>query len=620
MTLLLLSTADTDLLAARAAADPAVPLRLGNPARVEHVDLGGVAVVVVRLLGGRRAWDGFDALLGECRQRGIPVVAVGGEAALDAELTAASTVPAGVVADAAAYLREGGVDNLRELVAFLSDTVLMTGHGFAPPTSLPAYGVRGSRPRVDRCPTVGVVYYRAHQLSGNAAFVDVLCDELERQGANALPVYVGSLRPDADGRIPVVADLLGGVDALVVTVLASGGSNAADAEGWDATALAALDVPVLQALCVTSSRADWAASDAGLAPIDAAMQVAIPEFDGRLITAPFSFKEVGEDGVPTYVADPERAARVAGIAVAHARLRSVPNADKRLAIVLSNYPTKHSRVGNAVGLDTPASAVLLLQALRDAGYDVGAPGGAGKDSTFPEDGDELVHTLIAAGGHDVEWLTEEQLEVAAARVPLADYTRWFDALPASLRDGMLEHWGPPPGSLYVDGDDIVLAALQYGNVVLMIQPPRGFLLSAARDHIAGPALVEAGTASPRTPSPTTPPRPGRPARDLRPHHRGAAARAEDATIGVDDPRALLEWLPRAGRDRVGAARGGPGRLGRGRAAGPRRGPRALRAPADRRAPAGRRRAGQSFTFDPDTAGSVVVVPAAVLRRAGGRTT
>ena len=99
------------------------------------------------------------------------------------------------------------------------------------------------------------------------------------------------------------------------------------------------------------------------------------------------------------------------------------------------------------------------------GYDVGA---------FPEDGDELVHTLIAAGGHDVEWLTEDQLRAAVARVPLADYRAWFATLPTALQEAMVEHWGAPPGSLYVDGDDIVLAALQYGNVVLAIQPPRGF--------------------------------------------------------------------------------------------------------------------------------------------------
>ncbi len=107
----------------------------------------------------------------------------------------------------------------------------------------------------------------------------------------------------------------------------------------------------------------------------------------------------------------------------HARLRATPVAERKLAVVLSAYPTKHSRVGNAVGLDTPASAVVLLRALRDAGYAV---------DDFPEDSDELIHSLIAAGGHDVEWLTEEQLAAAPARVRLADYRRWFDALPAEL--------------------------------------------------------------------------------------------------------------------------------------------------------------------------------------------
>ncbi len=181
---------------------------------------------------------------------------------------------------------------------------------------------------------------------------------------------------------------------------------------------------------------------------------------------PFSFKEQGHDGVPQYVADPERAARVAGIAMAHARLRHVPPARRRLAIMLSAYPTKHARVGNAVGLDTPPSAVVLLRALRDAGYDLG--------DGFPEDGDELIHRLIAAGGHDTEWLTSEQLAAAPMRVPAADYAGWFAALPAPLRDSVRGHWGDPPGELYTDGDDIVLAGLRFGNVVVMIQPPRGF--------------------------------------------------------------------------------------------------------------------------------------------------
>jgi cobaltochelatase CobN len=463
---LLLSTADTELLAARSSG---ALYRTANPARVEPAGLpallDGVDVVVLRLLGGRRAWpEGVDALAAS----GRPVVLLGGEAAPDAELMAASTVPAGVASEALAYLAAGGRDNLRELHRFLSDTVLLTGQGFAPPAPAPDFGVHGERAQDPAKPTIGVVFYRAHELSGNTAFVDALCDAIEARGANALPVFCGSLR----GADPALMGLLERADALVATVLAAGGTVAAGAsaggeeDAWDAGALAELDVPVLQGLCLTSSRATWADSGAALSPMDAAMQVAIPEFDGRIVTVPFSFKETAPgDDIPVYVADPERAARLAGIAVRHAGLRATPVAARKLAVVLSSYPTKHSRVGNAVGLDTPASAVVLLRALREAGYTV---------ADFPEDSDELIHSLIAAGGHDVEWLTEDQLAAAPGRVRLADYRRWFDALPAELTDGVREHWGEPPGSLYVDGTDVVLASLTFGNVMLMIQPPRGF--------------------------------------------------------------------------------------------------------------------------------------------------
>jgi hypothetical protein len=139
---------------------------------------------------------------------------------------------------------------------------------------------------------------------------------------------------------------------------------------------------------------------------------------------------------------------------------------KRVAIVLSSYPSKHSRVGNAVGLDTPASAVALIASLASYGYDVGA--------AAELDGDALIHALIAAGGHDLEWLTEDQLAAAAVRVPLAVYESWFAGLEPALRSAMESVWGPPPGSLYVDGTDIVLAGLRFGNLTLLIQPPRGF--------------------------------------------------------------------------------------------------------------------------------------------------
>jgi len=485
--ILLLSTSDTDLLSARSSG---AAYRLANPARTEVADLpallDGVDLVVVRILGGRRAWEeGLDALLAGPR----PVVVLGGEQAPDAELMRLSTVPAGVAADAHAYLAHGGGANLAELHRFLSDTVLLTGHGFAPPVELPSWGIlehragdgAASAGRATR-PTVAVLYYRAHHVAGNTAFVAALCDAITAAGGQPLPIYCASLRTAP----PELLDTLRRADALVVTVLAAGGTRPADAaaggeeDAWDVGALAALDVPIIQALCLTSPRATWESSDDGLTPLDTATQVAIPEFDGRIITVPFSFKELDRDGLTAYVADSERTARVAGIAVAHARLRHVPVADRRIVLMLSAYPTKHARVGNAVGLDTPASVVRLLRAMHEHGYDVG--GLEGPDAlpgVAVGDGDAFIHALIAAGGHDQAWLTEEQLAANPVRVPAARYAAWFAELPQELRAEVERHWGPPPGELFVDTSrdpdgEIVLAALRAGNVVVMVQPPRGF--------------------------------------------------------------------------------------------------------------------------------------------------
>ncbi|MFF7025017.1 cobaltochelatase subunit CobN [Streptomyces klenkii] len=480
--ILLLSTSDTDLLSARAAAahEAPVPYRLANPARLALDDLPelleGTDLVVVRLLGGIRAWqEGLDLLLAGDR----PVVVLTGEQAPDAQLMEASTVPVGIAAEAHAYLAHGGPANLEQLARFLSDTVLLTGHGFEPPAPAPAWGELERTPRAGASgPLIAVLYYRAHHMSGNTAFVEALCGAVEDAGGRALPLYVASLRAPE----PELIDALRGADAVVTTVLAAGGTKPAEAsaggddESWDAGALAALDVPILQALCLTGPRSAWEENDEGLSPLDAATQVAVPEFDGRIITVPFSFKEVDEDGLPAYVADPERAARVAGIAVRHARLRHIPAAEKRIALVLSAYPTKHSRIGNAVGLDTPASAVALLRRLREEGYDFGTEEVPGLASG---DGDELIYALIDAGGHDQDWLTEEQLARNPVRIPAADYKRWYAKLPQELRESVEQHWGPPPGEMFLDRSrnpegDIVLAALRRGNLLILIQPPRGF--------------------------------------------------------------------------------------------------------------------------------------------------
>jgi len=495
------TTADTEILATAAAVeqlpDDFPEVRCANPGPQGGADLvdeilaGEPRVVLCRILGGRRGWaEGFDALRARCAQRGIALLALGGEVTPDAEMTALSLAPAGAVAQAGEYLRHGDVDNVAQLLRFLADTFLLEGWGFEPPREvadlgvyLPGHGdVRLERALAGhdpRRPTVGICFYRSHRLTGNTAFVDSLVHALDDAGADALAVWSTTLRRGPDGEVPALALLDGHVDALVTTMLATGGSGAADArtardetwQEWDAAALAALDVPVLQAVCSTGSRAAWKASDTGLSPLDAATQVAIPEFDGRLLGGVISFKERDEGdspvgvAVPRYVADPERCARVARLAVRHARLRALPAADRRVAVLLTSFPTRHARVGMAVGLDTPASALALLDALHADGMRVERP--------FAH-GDALMAALIEGGGHDPEFLTDAQLESAPLRLPVADYRAWYDTLPGDLRTAIEARWGPPPGEHYVHEGDFVVAGLELGNVLVAIQPPRGY--------------------------------------------------------------------------------------------------------------------------------------------------
>ncbi|MDD4868762.1 MAG: cobaltochelatase subunit CobN, partial [Mycobacterium sp.] len=404
-TVLLLSTSDTDLISARSSGKN---YRWANPSRLSDGELpellAQASIVVIRILGGYRAWQsGIDAVLAG----DVPTVLVSGELAADAELTRLSTVAAGIAVQAHVYLAHGGVDNLRQLHAFLSDTVLMTGFGFTPPAVTPTWGeLERPHAKDGAGPTIAVLYYRAQQLAGNTAYVEALCRAIEDAGGRALPVYCASLRTAE----PELMRRLGDADAMVVTVLAAGGlqpatvSAGGDDDSWNVKHLAALDVPILQGLCLTSPRKQWLNNDNGLSPLDVASQVAVPEFDGRIITVPFSFKEIDDDGLIAYVADPERCTRVAGLAIRHARLRHVGPAEKRVALVFSAYPTKHARIGNAVGLDTPASAVALLAAMRDRGYQVGDLPGVDN-----ADGDALIHALIERGGQDPDWLTEGQL-------------------------------------------------------------------------------------------------------------------------------------------------------------------------------------------------------------------
>jgi cobaltochelatase CobN len=508
---LLLTTADTEIQALAAALGrlPAdfCPVRARNANELHSAEvlerfiaeeLPSARALVVRVLGGRAYFaDGFERLSRECKARGIAFIALPGEQGLDPELTALCHAPLSVVTQVLEYFTQGGVLNLINLLKCLSDHVLLTGLGYDPPTPLPRDGLYHpdapdglsmddwqARFPDSGGPRVGILFYRAHWMAQNLAPIDALVRRLEALGAQPVPVFCYSLKddPDQEGGIPTVfrdylvdehgrsrVDVL--ISTLSFTVAQLSEGTHTEASGAVVDLLERLDVPVLQAVLCTSSAAEWQASSAGLTPRDTAMNVVLPEFDGRINTVAISFKEEAQfDGrlgtaIKAYVPKPDRVDYVARLAMNFARLRRTPNSEKRVAILFGNYPTKNARIGNGVGLDTPASVMNLLRALRDAGYTV---------DDIPADGDVLMHRLIDGCTNDEEFLTDAQLRGAVGHVSLATYDRWFNELPPAARRAMVAQWGVPLGEVGRIDDRLAIPGLIFGNVFVGIQPPRGF--------------------------------------------------------------------------------------------------------------------------------------------------
>ncbi|MGH9963090.1 MAG: cobaltochelatase subunit CobN, partial [Pyrinomonadaceae bacterium] len=216
----------------------------------------------------------------------------------------------------------------------------------------------------------------------------------------------------------------------------------------------------------------WQDSHAGLPPWDAATKVVMSEFDGRIIGPVIGFRQGSENGngkqeesEALSVAVEDRLQACVALAVRHSVLKQKPNDQKKLALVLTNFANRHGRIGSAVGLDTPASVVGLLRNLRERGYHV--PG-------IPSDGDTLMEELIASGGYDKEFLSDEQMRFATAHYSGDDYGEWFSQFPAQNQIKLQQEWGTAPGTHFRHGNEIYIAGKQYGNVFVMIQPPRGF--------------------------------------------------------------------------------------------------------------------------------------------------
>ncbi|MFQ5774287.1 MAG: cobaltochelatase subunit CobN [Kiloniellaceae bacterium] len=504
--IVVLSAADTELAnlaAARAGLGAAFPrVRLANLMNLAHnlsVDLyvesviAGARLVIARLLGGASYWPyGVEQVVAVCRERGIALALLPGDDQPDPELAALSTLAPEACHRLWQYCVHGGPDNARNLLAFAASLI---GHEaeWAEPRPLLRAGIYWpgrDRPGLDglraawraQAPIAALVFYRALLQTGNLAAVDALIAALRAAGVNPLPLYVASLKEpvSADTLRRVFAEARPGI-VLNATGFAVSSPGAPRRDGpFDEAGC-----PVLQVVFSGGTQAAWAEGTRGLSARDIAMNVALPEVDGRIVSRAVSFKAEArfdpdtECPVVAYAPAQDRADFVAALAANWLRLARTPVAERKIALVFANYPNRDGRIGNGVGLDTPAGAMNVLRALAEAGYAV---------ENLPADGEALIARLLEGPTNAA---TADR--VVRETLSRAEYGRFFAALPAAVRGAVTARWGAPeqdpffvPGAR--DRGAFAMPSFRLGNVVVGLQPARGYNIDP-RASYHDPALV-----------------------------------------------------------------------------------------------------------------------------------
>jgi len=503
--ILVISAADTEISALSAARKVVAAghadfptLRLANQMHLAHnmsVDVYVETVVrfaklvVVRALGGRGYWPyGVDEVARVCREQNIPVAFLPGDDQPDAELAGMNTVSPELAHRLWQYLVMGGADNTR---GFIDCTANSVGYSVDYPEPRPilpagAYWPGTGIQSVDDIrahwrqglAVAPVIFYRALYLSGNLQVVDDLALALQEAGLNPLPIFVASLKdPVSQAALVKFLDAAQEKHALGVVLNTTGFSVSSPGSARVETPFDAHDLTVLQVVLSGGDRQSWQDNTWGLGPRDIAMNVALPEVDGRILTRAVSFKGLAERDSDTqcdivsYQPVADRIAFVAELAYRWARLRSQPKKDKRVAIILANYPNRDGRIGNGVGLDTPAGVIQTLQAMQMDGYAV---------QNIPEDGNALIERIQAG---PTNALDAQKICEAQQTLSLADYATFFATLPDSAQRRMMERWGEPDTDPFLRSDGhFAIPVIMCGSVVVGLQPARGYNIDPEKTY------------------------------------------------------------------------------------------------------------------------------------------
>ena len=478
-----LSAADSELAALARAHDVVggPTLRLANLLQLQHnlsVDLyagktlGKARLIVLRVLGGASYWRyGLDQVEALAKQIGIKLCVLPGDTQPDPELTSRSTLSANHCERLRQYLVTGGAENAERFIAYCGH--LLDGAAAPQPaTPFPKAGVYRNTSALDR-PLAAITFYRSVVEGALTAPIDAIIDALDRRSIGCIAFYVASLKDETSATVIREHLAQRGPDVIL------NATSFAISSGGGGDPLSIYDCPVLQVVLAGSSEENWLAGSHGLGPRDLAMNVVLPELDGRIMSRAISFKadtvwhETTQCRIVTYKPVPDRVEFAADLAANWVGLRITPAKDRKLAIVLANYPNKDGRIANGVGYDTPASTVAILDALKGDGYTV---------ASYPKTGNGIIEDLQRG-------TTNAALrEGPGLSLLLTDYQIQFNALPQSIRTQITTRWGEPGRDPYFRDGAFHLPIRLYGNAAIAIQPARGYNVDPKSTY-HDPALV-----------------------------------------------------------------------------------------------------------------------------------
>ncbi|CAK0755568.1 Aerobic cobaltochelatase subunit CobN [Azospirillaceae bacterium] len=444
-------------------------------------------LVVVRILGGERYWHyGVEQIAAACAYKGISLAFLPGDDQADVELLHRSTLPQEKIRELWSYLIHGGLYNAKQFLNFCSFLMKYSTVSPRSPFPLPrsafywpnnadhiSYYDITNRWRLDS-PVVPILFYRALLQSGDLEAIDALIDALIKKGLNPLPIALMSLK-EIETTLFLSEAFQNAPPDLILNAtnfaVAHPGVEHGDSPFPHA------DCPVLQIVFSSNSEEKWRISANGLEARDLAMAVALPELDGRILSRAIAFKAEAKWHAPTqcrlngYRPSPDRIDFVVTLASAWCALRRTPASQRRIAILLANYPNRDGRLANGVGLDTPAGVFKTFTAMIEAGYNLG--------ERIPCDSTELMAHLVSGATNDLKSLDQRVIEIT---FPVTIYHCWFKTLPPDAQKVILNRWGLPEDDPGTRNDAFCLSLHQFGNIVIGIQPARGYHIDPTRSY------------------------------------------------------------------------------------------------------------------------------------------